>query len=173
VTQYPWPNHFVVKNPVDSIPYFLIVMVMFRSVILFFRVPNNFTMGIKKLKLSHYMLWCRLEGEEVQFLFILDLGNRWGWVVSALAPRKGPPVPIVQESGWAPEPVWTQRLKEKSFQFCRDRTLNHRVIQCVARHYTDWATLASYNTYIMINFLLIYRQTNVSSAFCFLHNTVG
>jgi hypothetical protein len=27
---------------------------------------------------------------------------------SALAPGKGPPVPIVQEAGWAPEPVWTQ-----------------------------------------------------------------
>jgi hypothetical protein len=33
----------------------------------------------------------------------------------ALAPGKGPPVPIVQEAGWAPEPVWTQRLEEKSF----------------------------------------------------------
>jgi hypothetical protein len=31
----------------------------------------------------------------------------------ALAPGKGPPVPIVQESGWAPEPVWTQRIEEK------------------------------------------------------------
>jgi hypothetical protein len=30
------------------------------------------------------------------------------------APGKGPPVPIVQEAGWAPEPVWTQRLEEKS-----------------------------------------------------------
>jgi hypothetical protein len=28
-------------------------------------------------------------------------------------PRKGPPVPIVQESGWAPELVWTQKLEEK------------------------------------------------------------
>jgi hypothetical protein len=27
-----------------------------------------------------------------------------------LPPGKGPPVPIVQEAGWAPEPVWTQRL---------------------------------------------------------------
>jgi hypothetical protein len=25
----------------------------------------------------------------------------------ALTPGKGPPVPIVQEAGWAPEPVWT------------------------------------------------------------------
>jgi hypothetical protein len=27
----------------------------------------------------------------------------------ALAPGKGPPVPIVQETGWTPEPVWIQR----------------------------------------------------------------
>jgi hypothetical protein len=27
-----------------------------------------------------------------------------------LPPGKGPPVPIVQEAGWAPEPVWTQRI---------------------------------------------------------------
>jgi hypothetical protein len=33
----------------------------------------------------------------------------------ALPPGKGPPVPIVQEAGWASEPVWTQRLEEKSF----------------------------------------------------------
>jgi hypothetical protein len=26
-----------------------------------------------------------------------------------------PPVPIGQEAGWAPEPVWTQRLEEISF----------------------------------------------------------
>jgi hypothetical protein len=40
----------------------------------------------------------------------------------ALAPGKGPPVPIVQEAGWAPEPVWTQRIDEKSFAPARDRT---------------------------------------------------
>jgi hypothetical protein len=28
----------------------------------------------------------------------------------ALPPRTGRPVPIGQEAGWAPEPVWTQRL---------------------------------------------------------------
>jgi hypothetical protein len=32
----------------------------------------------------------------------------------ALPPGKGPPVPIVQEAGWTPEPVWTQGLEEKS-----------------------------------------------------------
>jgi hypothetical protein len=40
----------------------------------------------------------------------------------ALSPEKGPPVPIVQEAGWAPEPVWTQRIEEKSFAPAGDRT---------------------------------------------------
>jgi hypothetical protein len=33
--------------------------------------------------------------------------------------EKDPPVPIVQEARWAPEPVWTQRLEEKLFRLCR------------------------------------------------------
>jgi hypothetical protein len=32
----------------------------------------------------------------------------------ALPPGKGPPVPIVWEAGWAPEPAWTQRLEENA-----------------------------------------------------------
>jgi hypothetical protein len=39
----------------------------------------------------------------------------------ALAPGKGPPVHILQEAGWAPEPVRAQRLEEKSFAFAGDR----------------------------------------------------
>jgi hypothetical protein len=42
---------------------------------------------------------------------------------AALLPQgKGPPVPIVQEAGWAPEPVWTQRIEEKSFAPTGNRT---------------------------------------------------
>jgi hypothetical protein len=55
-------------------------------------------------------------------------------------PGKGPPVPIVQEDGWAPEPDWTQKLEEKSFRLCRGSNLDRQVVQPVARHYTDWAT---------------------------------
>jgi hypothetical protein len=58
----------------------------------------------------------------------------------ALLPGKGPPVPIVQEAGWAPEPVWRQRLEEKSFRLCRGSNLHRPVVQSVTRHYTDWAT---------------------------------
>jgi hypothetical protein len=39
-----------------------------------------------------------------------------------LPPGKGPAVPIVQEAGWAPELVWTQRLEEKSLAPAGDRT---------------------------------------------------
>jgi hypothetical protein len=82
-----------------------------------------------------------LGGEEVQLLLILDLGTRWGWVVS-VTPRprfyprgKDPPVPIVQEAGWASEPVWTQRLEEKSFAPAGDRTL---IARSIVRHHTAW-----------------------------------
>jgi hypothetical protein len=41
-------------------------------------------------------------------LLFHDLGTRWGWVVggwAAFTPGKDP-VPIIQEAGWAPGPVW-------------------------------------------------------------------
>jgi hypothetical protein len=41
---------------------------------------------------------------------------------SALPPGKGHPVPIGYEAGWAPEPVWKQRLEEKSSSPVGDRT---------------------------------------------------
>jgi hypothetical protein len=37
--------------------------------------------------------------------------------MAALYSRKGPSLPIWQEAGWASEPVWTQRLEEKSSAF--------------------------------------------------------
>jgi hypothetical protein len=46
--------------------------------------------------------------------------------------RALPPVPTVQEAGWAREPVWTQRLEG-------DRT---PAVQSIVRHSTDWATAA-------------------------------
>jgi hypothetical protein len=69
---------------------------------------------------------------------------------AALYPRgKDPRYPFVQEAGWAPVPVWTQRLQEKSFASAGDRNL---VIQSVVRHFADWATPAPY----MIRYFIMY-----------------
>jgi hypothetical protein len=54
-------------------------------------------------------------GEEYSFYTFttsaLD-GGEWSTsrLCRSLYPGKVPPVPTVQEAGWAPEPVWTQRL---------------------------------------------------------------
>jgi len=55
-------------------------------------------------------------------------------LVALYPPGKGPPVPIIQEAGWAPEPVWTKRLEEKCLASAGDQT---PIVQSVARHYTD------------------------------------
>jgi hypothetical protein len=83
----------------------------------------------EKVKRSRYMQWMRLGGEEVytsSYLYLtsaLDGDERSASRPGcALPPGKGPPVPIVQEDGWAPEPVWTQGIEEKSSASVRDRT---------------------------------------------------
>jgi hypothetical protein len=57
-----------------------------------------------------------------------------------LPPGKGPPVSIGQEAGWALEPVWTQRIEEKSFCLWRDSNPDRPVVQPVVRHYTPELT---------------------------------
>jgi hypothetical protein len=47
----------------------------------------------------------------------------------ALPPGKGTPVPIEQEAGWAPDPVWTQMLEEKSFRLCQGSNLDRSAVQ--------------------------------------------
>jgi hypothetical protein len=75
------------------------------------------------------------------FLILALDGGEWSASRTgrALPPGKGPLVHIEQEAGWAPEPVWTQRLEEKFSASVGDRTL---VVQSVVRHNTDWATPA-------------------------------
>ena len=59
-------------------------------------------------------------------------GTRRGWVVSStprpyFTPGKDA-VPILQETGWAPGPVWTGEIPRS------------RTVQPVVGRYTDWAT---------------------------------
>ena len=65
----------------------------------------------KKVKWSRYSPGvAQSVGRGIALLFY-DRGTRRGWVVSStprphFTPRKDP-VPILQEAGWAPGPVWT------------------------------------------------------------------
>jgi hypothetical protein len=87
--------------------------------------------------------------EEAQLLLIYGIGTKWGWVVSVtprtrFTPGKGPPVPIGQVGGWSPEPIWTQRLEEKSTYLCQGSNFDRPVVQSIVRRNTDWDTPAPY-----------------------------
>jgi hypothetical protein len=88
---------------------------------------------------SHEGAWW--ERRYISYLFSASALDGGEWSASlpgrALAPGRGPPVPIVQEAGWTPESVWTQRLEEKSLRLCRGSNVDRWVAQLVARHYTD------------------------------------
>jgi hypothetical protein len=70
---------------------------------------------------------------------VLDWVTGQHHALVALYPRrKNPGVAIGEEVGWQPEPVWKDRLEEKSsLASAGDRTLIVRVVQSIVRHYTD------------------------------------
>jgi hypothetical protein len=77
----------------------------------------------KKKKQSHYTPLWRLGREEYSsYSFLTSALYRGEWSPSRFALGKGPLVPIVQEAGWASEPVRTQTQEEKSFASAGDRT---------------------------------------------------
>ena len=80
-------------------------------------------------------------------LLFRDRGTRRGWRVSS-APRPHfipgkEPVPILQEAGWAPGSVWTNRKSLPHWDSIPDRPAHSR--------YTDWASRPNlsviYSTY--------------------------
>jgi hypothetical protein len=79
--------------------------------------------GVKKSKQSHNTsMEAQGERKYSSYSFTTPAVDEGEWSASrpdrALPPEKGPPVSIGQEAGWAPEPVWTQRLEE-SVEFDR------------------------------------------------------
>jgi hypothetical protein len=47
---------------------------------------------------------------------------------TALPPKKEPPVLTEEEAGWDPEPVWTQRRREKPLNIAVFLDLIHRLV---------------------------------------------
>jgi len=98
----------------------------------------NPTIHLSKVKVK----WCRYRsgvaqrvGRGIALLFY-DRGTRRRWVVSSTPrPHFNPvkdPVPILQEAGWAPGPVWTGGKSRPHWDSIPDRPALSR--------YSDWAT---------------------------------
>jgi hypothetical protein len=80
-----------------------------------------------KVKQSRYTPWRSLEEMRYSsYSFMTSALDGCEWSAScpsrALPPGTGPLVPIAQEAGWTPEPVWIQRIEEKSLAPAGDRT---------------------------------------------------
>ena len=90
---------------------------------------------VKKLKWSRYRPGvAQRVGSGIALLFH-DHGTRRGWMVSStprphFTPGKDP-VPILQEAGWAPGPVWTGG---------KSRLHRNSIADRPARRCTGWAT---------------------------------
>jgi len=94
----------------------------------------------KKLKLSHYTPHGRLGGEEVHLLLILDLGTRWGWMVSVtplprFSPGERTPGAHCTGSWVGPTAGLDTEVRGKILYLCQGSNLNRPVVQPVGSHY--------------------------------------
>jgi hypothetical protein len=87
-----------------------------RSIIMYLR-SQGCTLSWKSSPTTHHGVTLG-ERRYSSYSFLISALDGGEWSASrpgrTLPPGKGHPVPIVQEAGWAREPVWTQRLEEKS-----------------------------------------------------------
>ena len=140
-----------------------------------FLIPN-----IPRMKMHHmvchihvhmYVKWScyrpsvtQRVGRGIALLFH-DCGTRRGWVVSSMpwphfTPGKDP-VPILQEAGWAPGPVWGAEMLVPT-------GIRSRTVQPVVSRYTDWATRPTHmyvlHVYVCVNICraLYYLKTATS-----------
>jgi hypothetical protein len=80
--------------------------------------------------------------------------------VVSVTPRAAllPPGSIVQEAGWASEPVWTQSIEKKILCPSRGSNPDRPVVQPVVRHYTAWANPAPKCFYNNIIYCCVLQQ---------------
>jgi hypothetical protein len=105
----PKSCHFIIKERI-SVSYFQGMCALF---------PHLCCETYIRKKLSCCMPWRRMGERRYSSYSYLTLALNGGeWSASlpgcTLPPGKEPTVPIGQEAGWLPEPVWTQRLEDRS-----------------------------------------------------------
>jgi hypothetical protein len=115
----------------------------------------------KQIKQSHNIP-VEVQGERrYSSSFTTSALDRGEWSASrpgrSLPTGKGPPVPIVQETGWAPD----TDIRGKISCLCRGSILDLLVVQSIAKHYTDWATpspkVPVWNSVANISSGIVYR----------------
>ena len=127
------------------------------------------TVGQSLLKYSKKLNWSRYRpgcgpgvGRGIALLFN-DHGTRRGWVVCStprpyFTPGKDP-VPIVQEAGWAPGPVWTaENLAPPGF--------DSRTVRFVVSRYTGCATHLNYGIKLRILVAVVQGVLRIPRIFC-------
>jgi hypothetical protein len=96
-----------------------------------------------KLNLSHHTPRRSLGGEACTSCSFSTsaLHGVSGQRHAPLYPRgKDPPVHTAQEAGWAPEPIWTEMLEEKSFRLCRGSNLDLSWLSYLPHMYSSYDT---------------------------------
>jgi hypothetical protein len=126
----------------------------------------------------------RAKGKAVPLHATKTLGGKWGTApthsqprhyrgvsgqrhapAAFLGPGKEPQEPIVQEAGWAPEPVWTQATR-KILCFWWGSNLDRPVVQPVASYYIDWATRLTWTQRLEEKILCLCRWSNADRPVC-------
>jgi len=121
---------------------------------------------IKKVKVK----WSRYRPDVAQrvgrgiALLFHDRGARRGWVVSS-APRPHftpgkDPIPIVQEAGWAPGPLWT------GAENLIPTGIRSQTFQPIVSRYTDWATGPT----SLYWYIVVYRRNMLHYIILLLYN---
>jgi hypothetical protein len=104
----------------------------------------------------HEGAWWEKRYSSYSFLTSALDGGEWSALCPdcPLAPRTGHALPIVQEAGWTPEPIWTQRLEEKSFHGCRGSNPD-RPVRSQTLYWLSYPGSLRSNTYIKTILLLL------------------
>jgi hypothetical protein len=153
-------THTTIINIMIMMSNMIMIIIQFRSYIVC-QLQRHYHWQKISPATRHGGAWGERRYRSCSFLTSALDGGEWsasrpGY---ALPLGKGSPVPIVQDDGWAPEPVWTQSLerKKKFLCPCRGSNLDLPVVQSVVRHYTDWATRLHNSRQTLIN---IYSKQN-------------